>query len=205
MNWRLVSPLNRQDLAFAVNRWMIKAKVEAPPSERISDSSLLVRGQDDERYRSRRNGSDLRNAQLPYAEDLKEQSFEFLVHLIDFIDEQDAGLLFLEEGAKQWSFGKEAQTVQFLPDRFPVTGLNHIRFKEQPLQRFVELANRLLFVDANVTLQPFNMRVCRFRNRIGEFCFPASWGTFNENWPPHLCGEIDDPKDRLVGQVLGVP
>src|SRR5262245_34797062 len=112
MNRPLVSPLNRQNLAFPVSGGMIEAQVKAPPSKRVPNSSLFVRGQDDEGYRARRDCSDLRDAQLPHAEDFKEQSFEFLVHLVDFIDEQDTGLLFLKQSAKQWAFRKEAQPVE---------------------------------------------------------------------------------------------
>jgi hypothetical protein len=65
---------------------MIKPEVKAAPPKRIANPPFLVGCKDNEWDRLGFHGSELRNAELPLAEDLEKQGLKPLIDLVDFID-----------------------------------------------------------------------------------------------------------------------
>src|SRR5262245_5505072 len=98
------SCLNCENPPFPVDRRVTKSNIETTPAQGIANSPLLIRAEDHERNSLCANGSELWNAQLPNAEDLKKQSLEFVIDVIDLVNKQNARLLFVEERTKQRPF-----------------------------------------------------------------------------------------------------
>ena len=127
------------------------------------------------------DGSQLRDRDLPFGEDLQQQRFESLIHLVDLVDQQYTRLL-VEQGSKQRALNEEIQGMQTVPDRIPVL-LQPIRLhlQEQLLKGGVELADRLLFVDAFIALQPFDDGVPGRRDRLGQSGLAAARRTLDND------------------------
>src|SRR6266567_6870720 len=103
-----------QDLGLTLDRWVFEPKIETSTPQRIADPANFVRGQHHEGLALRLDRADLRDGQLPVAQDLEEFRFELFTDLVDFIDQQNARLL-TQERPQEWSFLKEFQRVQIAP------------------------------------------------------------------------------------------
>ena len=102
--------VKRQNLPFSIDRGMIESNVQASPEQRRANSAFLV-SQYGERNSRGTDGPKLGNGQLPVAKELEEQRLEFVIDFVDFIHEEDAGLRFIEQRAKQWTFREKLQFV----------------------------------------------------------------------------------------------
>src|SRR5947209_5357302 len=100
---------------------MIKPDVKAAPPKRIANPPFLIGCQDDERNRVGFHRSELWDAEVPIAEDLEKQHLELLIDLVDFIDQEYTGFVFVQESAQQRSFREELQAVQLLTQSLPIT------------------------------------------------------------------------------------
>ena len=69
--------------------------------------------------------------------------------------------------------------MQFRAQALPINAVGlGLEFDRKPLQRFIELADGLLFIDAFVTLQAFDRGSCRLGNCIRQLRFSATSWTF---------------------------
>src|SRR4030095_1003451 len=101
VNGTLTAPLHGENLTLSINGRVVEPKIEASAPQGVSDSSLLVGSQYDKRYGSSGNSSKLWDTELPNTQNLEEQRLELLIHLIDLIDKEHAGFLFLQESPKK--------------------------------------------------------------------------------------------------------
>src|SRR5206468_3730645 len=69
----LAFALKGKNLSLSINRWMIKPDVEATSPERVADSPLFIGCEHHEWDCFRLHGSELWNAELPIAEQFKQQ------------------------------------------------------------------------------------------------------------------------------------
>src|SRR5437868_15439081 len=69
-------------------RGMIDPQIEAPPPKQVADPSFFVRGQYHKGNGFRLDHSEMRNAQLPYAQNLKQHGLKTMINLVRFVDPQ---------------------------------------------------------------------------------------------------------------------
>ena len=80
-----------------------------------------------------------------------------MVYLVEFIDEQDAGLVVLK-GKQKWSCAEELPAPQDQGQFAPIYCLRpSLVLDKEPLQRLVKFADGFPFVDAFI----FSMNSCR--------------------------------------------
>src|SRR5207244_3899760 len=102
---------------------------------------------------------------------LKKQRLKLVIDLVDFIHEQDAGLL-VEQCTKQRALREELEAMQFLTNGIPITAdLGCACFQKKPLQSFIKFSDRLVLINPDVALQPLDVCFCGSGNRVCEFGF----------------------------------
>ena len=131
---------------------MFNTKVETAPAQGIADAPLFIRCQHNERNTPGFYGAQLRNAQLPHAEQFQQQGLKSVVHLVQFVDEQDTGPFTLQRAQKG-----------------PGT---------EKLQRLIKLADGFLFVNSLVALQALNHRAGCLCNCVGQLRLPTARWSF---------------------------
>src|SRR5712692_9770912 len=93
--------------------------------------------------------------------------------------------------------------MQIVADRIPVLLKTiSLRFKEQLLKGTVELPDRLLFVDALITLQPLDDGIPSCRDRLGQGSLATARRTFHNHRLLHTGCEVDDLKGDRVDYVF---
>src|SRR5215470_1417303 len=107
-----------QDSRFPFDCGVLKANVEGAPPQRIADPPLFIRRHDDKRLALGLDCTQLRNADLPIAQNLEKLRLELLADLVDLINQEHARRLMLES-SQEWSFHEEVQGVQTAPKRCP--------------------------------------------------------------------------------------
>jgi len=70
------------------------------------------------------------------------------------------------------------------------------------LKSAIELADGLLFIDALITLEPFDDGITGYCDRLSERRFPASRRPFDNDRLLHPRGEIDHLKRNWIDHVL---
>src|SRR5271157_4874404 len=156
------SAADRQNFPLTLNRWVLKAEIETPSSQRITQTSLFVRTQNNKGDGRCSNRSQLGDRDLPGAQNLQQQGFDVVVDLVEFVDQQHARLGFIAQCAQQGPLRKEVQRVQPVPDLLPVLSeIGGLSVQVELLQRFVEFSDDFLFCDSHVTLKSFNHRIGR--------------------------------------------
>jgi hypothetical protein len=103
------------------------------------------------------------------------------------------------QGPNERTFGKEIESVQSLPHLLPVLfELVALSFEKDFLECFVEFADRLLFGDPDVTLQPLHNCAPSVGYSVREFCLAAPGRSLDEKWLLHPDSEVNDgQRDRI--------
>ena len=105
----------------------------------------------------------------------------------------------------QRPLNKEVQRMEPAPDGLPVCSeLARLGFEEQPLERCIELADSLFFVDARIALQALQRRVHGEREGLRQFRLPASRRSLDQNWLLQLAGNENLTDRDIVNDVLGL-
>ena len=142
-------------------------QVQAATLQRVGNLARVVAGQKDQRRLGFGfDGADLRNRHLVVRKDLEQQRFEFVVRLVDFVDQQDAAVLFLQRLQQRTRFDEflgEEDVAEFVQpaDRllealralqnFVECFLEYLRV--QQLLAVLPLVQRFGFVETFVALQ----------------------------------------------------
>src|SRR5208283_2873488 len=164
-----------QNFPLTLNRWVLKAEIETPSSQRITQTSLFVRTQNNKGDGRCSNRSQLGDRDLPCAQDLQQQGFDVVVNLVEFVDQKHARLRFIAQCAQEWPLRKEVQRVQPVPYLVPVLAeVSGLSVQEELLQRFIEFPDDLLFGDSHVALEALNHRISRGGYRIGQLGLATS-------------------------------
>ena len=77
------------DLHLALELGVVEPEVEAAPLQRLGQLARVVRGEDDDRHRRRRDLAQLGDRDLEVGEQLEQHRLELLVGLVDLVDQQD--------------------------------------------------------------------------------------------------------------------
>src|SRR5271165_5715564 len=148
---------DRQNFPLTLDRWVLKAQIETPSSQRVAQTSFFVRTQNNKGDSRGSNRSQFGHRDLPGAQDLQQQGFDVVVDLVEFVDQKHTRLGFIAQCAQQWPFRKEVQRVQPAPDLLPVLAeVGGLSVQEELLQRFIKFSNDLFFGDPHVALQALN-------------------------------------------------
>src|SRR3954470_14598475 len=140
------------DVDLAVELRIVDPVVEAATAQRVVQLSRAVRGQHHDRRRCRAHRPDLRDGHLKLGQQLEEKSLELLVGAVDLVDEQDS-VTAHPQGGEQRALDEET----LAEDVLRVTVMERAQVHELP--RVVPLVERLVRIDALVTLQPDERRI----------------------------------------------
>ena len=77
------------DLHLALELRVVEPEVEAAALQRLGQLARVVRGEDDDRHRRRRDLAQLGDRDLEVGEQLEQHRLELLVGLVDLVDQQD--------------------------------------------------------------------------------------------------------------------
>src|SRR6059058_1841904 len=102
----------RDDLVLAVDRRVVDPEVQTAALEGVVDLAGSIGGDDDRRRLVRLDGADFRNRDLEVGEQLEEESLEFIVRAIDFVDQQDRGCASIRlDRLQEWALDQELRAV----------------------------------------------------------------------------------------------
>src|SRR5262249_53447763 len=93
--------------------------------------------------------------------------------------------------------------VEQLTDGFPVAA--HMRasgLQKKLLQCFVELSDGFLFINPDVALQAFKVRVCTSRDGVCQLRLSRSRRSFDQQGPMHLRCKEYGWEDGFIDHVL---
>jgi hypothetical protein len=99
-----------ENFGFALRSGVLDSKIETASPQGIADPPFLVGGQHNEGNAAGLDGSQLRHAELPDAEQFQQHSLESVVYLVEFINQQDARPLVFQ-GQQEWAGAKESSPL----------------------------------------------------------------------------------------------
>ena len=74
--------------------------------------------------------------------------------------------------------------------------------EKELLQRLIKFSNGVFFINPDITLQAFDVRLCTSGDGICQLGFTGSRWPFNQNGLLHLCCEEDDLQSDGIDDVL---
>ena len=80
---------------------MFNAQIKTTPSKGIAYAALFVRGENDEGNAFGFDGAQLRNAELPHAQQFQQKCLKRMVHFVQFVDQQDTRPFALQRAQKR--------------------------------------------------------------------------------------------------------
>src|SRR5215472_6807627 len=192
-----------QDSGFELRRGMVDAQIVTASAKGIADTTLFVRGQNDKRYCLGLDHPELGYRQLPYAEQFEQHGLKCRIDLVQLVDQEHATPPVLQ-GSQQGAGGEEFKAMQFLLELLPFDRPGpRLQFHGQPLQGFIEPANRLLLINALETLQALDLGLDGPGDGIGELGFAAAWRPFNEDGLVQPGGQVYHRGSYLISDVAG--
>ena len=84
-----VGGVELDDLHLALELGIVEPEVEAAALQRLGQLARVVRGEDDDRHRRRRDLAQLGDRDLEVGEELEQHRLELLVGLVDLVDQED--------------------------------------------------------------------------------------------------------------------
>src|SRR4030095_12991741 len=95
------------DALFEIDVGKRNVQVQTAAFQRVGNFACVVAGQEDEgRFGLCFDRADFRNRNLEVRQDLEQQRFEFVVRLVDFVDQQNAAMFFLERFEQRARFNE---------------------------------------------------------------------------------------------------
>ena len=160
-----VGGMQADDLDLALELGVVEPEVEAAALQRLGQLARVVRGEDDDRHRRRRDLAELGDRDLEVGEQLEQHRLELLVGLVDLVDQQDDGLG-AGDRLHQRSLEQELLAEDVAVDILPAVlaaGLD-----PEQLLAVVPLVERLRLVEPLVALQADQVAACGARERLGQ-------------------------------------
>src|SRR4029077_6276321 len=100
----LVPTAHGKYLDFSLDGGIVEPQIKASPTQRVTQAAFLVRTQYNKRNRFCLDCSQLRNCDLPRTQNFEKQRLEGVVNLVEFVDQQHAGLRLASKRAQQRTF-----------------------------------------------------------------------------------------------------
>ena len=177
---------------------VVEPEVEAAPLQRLGQLARVVRGEDDDRHRRRRDLAQLGDRDLEVGEQLQQHRLELLVGLVDLVDQQHDRLGAgdrLHQRPRQQELGAEDVLLDVVPAAL-AAGLD-----PQQLLAVVPLVHRLRLVEPLVALQAHQLAAGRARERLRQLGLADPRRALDQDRLAELLGEVGDQRRRLVGEV----
>jgi hypothetical protein len=92
---------SRHNLRLLLRSGMFNAQIKTASPKGIADAPFFVRGENDEWNALGPHCAQLRNAELPYAQQFQQQGLKRVVHLVQFVDQQDTRLFPLQRAQQR--------------------------------------------------------------------------------------------------------
>ena len=150
------------DRELVLDRRVVEPEVQAAALERLGQLARVVRGQDHDRLRARRDPAQLGDRDLEVREQLEQHRLELLVGLVDLVDQQH-DRLGGPDRREQRPGEQELLAEDVVLDLRPA-GVVGLGLDPQQLLAVVPLVERLGLVEPLVALQPHERRA-RGRSR----------------------------------------
>ncbi len=186
------------DLHLPLQLGVVEPEVEAAPLQRLGQLARVVRGEDDDRHRRRRDLAQLGDRDLEVGEQLEQHRLELLVGLVDLVDQQHHWLGAgdrLHQRALEQELLVEDVAVDVLPAVL-AAGLD-----PQQLLAVVPLVQRLGLVEPLVALQADQLAPGGARERLGQLGLADPRRTLDQDRLLKPLGEEGDQRGGLVGEV----
>ena len=186
------------DLHLALQLRVVEPEVEAASLQRLGQLARVVRGEDDDRHRRRRDLAQLGDRDLEVGEQLEQHRLELLVGLVDLVDQQHDRLGAgdrLHQRPRQQELVAEDVVVDVVPAGL-AAGLD-----AQQLLAVVPLVQRLGLVEALVALQADQLAAAGPRQRLGQLGLADPRRALDQDRLAEPLGEEGDQRGRLVGEV----
>ena len=188
------------DLHLALQIRVVEPEVEAAPLQRLGQLARVVRGEDDDRHRGRRDLAQLGDRDLEVGEQLEQHRLELLVGLVDLVDQQHhrlgAGDRLHQRPLEQELLAEDV-AVDLLPAGL-AAGLD-----PQQLLAVVPLVERLGLVEPLVALQADQLAAAGAGERLGQLGLADPRRALDQDRLVQPLGEEGDQRGRLVGEVAG--
>ena len=141
---------------------------------------------------------------MPRAQNLQQQRFKGVAHLVELVDQQHAGSVAVSQRPQEWTFGKKINRMQALSNGVPIFAeAVALGFEEKLLQGLVELADGLVFRDAFVALKALDERSRSLGHGVCELRLATAGRPFHQQRLLHAGGEINHFQGHLVDDVSG--
>ena len=190
--------MQADDFHLPLELGVVEPEVEAAALQRLGQLARVVRGEDDDRHRRRRDLPQLGDRDLEVGEQLEQHRLELLVGLVDLVDQQDHRLGAgdrLHQRPLEQELGAEDVVLDVVPARL-AAGLD-----PQQLLAVVPLVHRLGLVEALVALQPHQLAAGGAGERLRQLGLADPRRALDQDRLAELLGEEGDQRRRLVGEV----
>src|SRR6202022_4262340 len=99
------------DLSFALRCRMFDTDIQATAPNRITQAPLFIAGQNNKWDTLGFDRAEFGDGKLPGRQNLEQHRFEAIVHLVEFVDQQNTGPLTFER-PHEWSGSEEIAALQ---------------------------------------------------------------------------------------------
>ena len=158
--------LGPQDCKLLLHIRVLDIQIGAAPPQRLRKRPCPVGGEYHKGKCFCLNGADLRDAHLHFGQQLQQKRLEFLVCLVDLIDQQHHRL-FGTDGFQQRPFQQIVIAEQRLCQLVTVPAA-HIHLNGQQLLLVVPLIERLAFIQSLVALQTHQLPIQTGCHHLGD-------------------------------------
>ena len=189
------------DLHLPLELGVVEPEVEAAALQRLGQLARVVRGEDDDRHRRRRDLAQLGDRDLEVGEQLEQHRLELLVGLVDLVDQQH-DRLGAGDRLHQRPLEQELLAEDVVVDVLPAglaAGLD-----PQQLLAVVPLVQRLGLVEALVALQANQLAAGGAGERLGQLGLADPRRALDQDRLAEPLGEEGDQRRGLVGEVAGL-
>ena len=174
---------------------------QAAALERLGQLAGVVRGQEHQRDLLGHDRAELGDRHLVVGQDLEQQGLGLDLDPVDLVDEQHhrvVGPDRLEQRPGEQELVGEDVGLDVVPARVGVA----LGLDAQQLLLVVPLVERLGLVEPLVALQADEPGAAHLGHRLGQLGLAGAGRTLDEDRLAQAVGEVDDPGDALVGQVV---
>src|SRR5579863_5115259 len=153
--------------------------MEAAAAQRLGQFARTIRSEHHHRMLAGAQRAEFGNRDLEVGEQFEQEGLEFLVRLVDLVDQQD-DLARRRYRAQQRALEQVLAREQMIGDFLPAEPLMLIRLQTQKLLLVVPFVERARLVEPLVALQTYKLRAEHLRENLGHFGFSRTRGPFDE-------------------------
>ena len=193
--------LGEHDLLLALEVRVVDVQEEAAPLERLGQLTGVVRREEHQRDLLGLDRAELGDRHLVVGEDLEQQGLGLDLDAVDLVDQQHHRVVG-RDGLEQRAGEEELVGEDVGLDGLPGVAVGPLGLDAQQLLLVVPLVERLGLVEALVALEADEAGAGHLGDRLGQLGLARAGRALDEDRLAEPVGEVDDPGDALVGEVV---